>query len=65
MGLEVQIIHTKPIFDDVEIVSVYPIKKNPRISGTHTMGKGKDNMIIEISFHGDRLMPSLDRLMTG
>ena len=48
--MEVQNIHTEPIFGDEEVVSVCPIKNNPRNIGTRTMGKDKDTMIIEIRF---------------
>ena len=50
MRLEVQIIHTKPIFGNVEVISVCPIKNNPRNIGIRTMGKDKDTMIIEVRF---------------
>ena len=50
MTLEVQIIHTKPIFGGVEVVSVCPIENNPRNNGIRTMGKNKDIIIIEVSF---------------
>jgi len=48
--LEVEVIYTKPIFSDVEVVSVCPIKDNPRNNGTCTMGKHKDTMILEVRF---------------
>ena len=51
MRLEVQISHTKPIFGDVEVISVCPIKNNLRNTGTRTMGNDKDTIIIEVRFY--------------
>ena len=48
MILEVQISHPEPIFGDVKVVSVNPIENKPRDTCTHTMGKHKDTMIIEV-----------------
>ena len=48
--LEVHIIHTEPIFGNVEVVSVCPIENNPKNTGIRTMGKDKDTMIIEVRF---------------
>jgi hypothetical protein len=48
--LEVQIIHSKPIFRDVEVISVCPIENTPRNTGTCTMDKDEDTMIIEVRF---------------
>jgi hypothetical protein len=40
----------RPIFGDVEVVSVCPIEINPRNIGTLTMGKEKDTMVVEVRF---------------
>ena len=48
--MEVQIIHTEPIFGDVEVVNVCPIENNPKNTDTRTMAKDKDTMIIEVRF---------------
>jgi len=48
--LEVQIIHSEPIFRDVEVISVCPIENTPRNTRTCTIGKDKHTMIIEVRF---------------